>query len=194
MIIRLKSCKIILMKLIGSLRSPYVRRIRMLLEGKQKYEFETVDVFSQEGQDTILKYSPTRRVPILIDRDQVIWDSLLITKYLKQDLSLEQEKELILINEANDSAINLFQLKFFEIDPVYGTKFSELQINRINSVLNHFEKSPPKDDLTKIWLFCLLDWLSFREVMEWKTDRPQLQKLVVEMSTLESASLTDPRN
>lgn len=182
------------MKLIGSLRSPYVRRIRMLLEGKQKYEFETVDVFSQEGQDTILKYSPTRRVPILIDRDQVIWDSLLITKYLKQDLSLEQEKELILINEANDSAINLFQLKFFEIDPVYGTKFSKLQVNRINSVLDHFESTHPKDELTKTWLFCLLDWLSFREVMEWKRDRPHLEKLVSEMTLLESARLTDPRN
>lgn len=182
------------MKLIGSLRSPYVRRIRMLLEGKQEYEFETVDVFSQEGQDTILKYSPTRRVPILIDRDQVIWDSLLITKYLKQDLSLEQEKELILINEANDSAINLFQLKFFEIDPAYGTKFSELQINRINSVLDHFENTNPSDELTRTWLFCLLDWLSFREVLDWKQSRPLLEKLVSEMTILKSARLTDPRN
>lgn len=182
------------MKLIGSLKSPYVRRIRMILEGKINYDFEPVDVFSPEGQQTIMKYSPTRRVPILIDGDTIVWDSLLITKYLDNKLSLEQEKDLILINEANDSAINLFQLRFFDIDPAMTSTFSKLQRDRINSILDRFESNEPKDQLTKIWLFCLLDWLNFREVMSWETNRPQMKKLVEEMNSLETAKVTDPRN
>ncbi|MCO4794065.1 MAG: glutathione S-transferase N-terminal domain-containing protein [Bacteriovoracaceae bacterium] len=183
------------MKLIGSVASPYVRRIRLQLKEKD-YEFIPVNVFSKEGQELIEKHSPTKRVPILIDGDKTIWDSLLIARYLQKgvEFDLETEKELILINEANDSAINLFQLKLFGTDPTGDSKFSKIQKERINFILDRFESDIPTVEISKQWLFCLLDWLDFREVLEWKKDRPHLVNLQKTMSGTEDATITDPRH
>jgi glutathione S-transferase len=182
------------MKLIGSVASPYARRIRMLLEGQQDYEFETLNVFSEEGQKAISEHSPTRRVPILIDGDKTIWDSFLITKYLYPSTDLEQDKVLVLINEANDSAINLFQLKFFGMDSEGTSEFSKIQTRRIETILSYFEEKIPSEEVQKVWLFCLLDWLDFRTVLDWRDKNPKLSQLVDQMKTSEAAQKTDPRH
>ena len=78
------------MKLLGSIASPFVRRLRMQLMD-QEYEFETVNVFSEEGQKSILKYSPTLRVPIFVDGEnigQIDIDSHTANPFTKEDESL----------------------------------------------------------------------------------------------------------
>lgn len=182
------------MKLIGSVASPYARRIRMLLEGQQEFEFEALNIFSEEGQKAISEHSPTRRVPILIDGDRTIWDSFLITKYLRPSTDLEQDKALVLINEANDSAINLFQLKLFGMDPEGTSEFSKIQTRRIETILRYFEEKIPSEEVHKIWLFCLLDWLDFRTVLEWRNKYKKLSQFVDEIKTSKAAKQTDPRH
>lgn len=165
------------MKLIGSIASPYVRRLRILLEELgADYVFKQVQVFSKEGQEEIFSYTKTRRVPILVDGDKTLWDSLLITKYLlkkynRTEIKLELEKDLILINEANDSAISLFQVRYFELDPQNENIFSKVQFKRIKGILSYFDEQFKTDDhmwgIKANFLYCLLDWLNYRQVLDW---------------------------
>ena len=58
----------------------------------------------------------------------------------------------------------------------------ELQLGKIDTTLNFLEKdilnwsNPSGFDAANIGLGCALAYMSFRNVREWKTDRPKLQK------------------
>lgn len=185
-------------RLLGSYASPYVRRIRLLLHGKD-YEFITVDVFSEDGQSMIAKYTQTGRVPIFIDGDKVIWDSRLITRHLLgKELSIDLEKDLVLINEANDAAIALYQLRKFDIDSHWHSQLAQNHIRRIHEVLGHFSLAESKEecsqwDLRSSWLYCLLDWLAFREVINWTDTHPNLKDFMKRFADREDVRATDPR-
>lgn len=163
------------MKLLGSMASPYVRRIRIQLE-ERPCDFVPINVFSEEGQAEILKYSPTMRVPILVDGETVVWDSLLICEYLStKPLSLEEKKSLVLINEMTDSGIQLFQLRKFETDPQDMGVFSQNNLKRITQVLEYFEgQNLEKWGTVEEWLYCTLDWFVFRNVFPWQSTYPNL--------------------
>lgn len=167
------------MKLIGSLVSPYVRRIRILLdELDADFEFKQIQVFSKEGIAELEKYTKTRRVPVLLDQGETIWDSHLITKYLYQKYhkpfpTLDEEKDIILINEANDSGIVLYQLNYFDLDSEGRNTYSKLQYKRVKVILKYFDEKlkqePLKWGLIANYLYCMLDWFSFREVLPWES-------------------------
>ena len=182
------------MKLIGSVASPYVRRVRLLF-GDLDYKFEAIDVFSDKGQKVISKYSPTKRVPILVDGERVIWDSLLIAQYFSDEpIDVLTQKDLTLINEMTDAGIQLFQLRKFEVDTNDESPFSKNNLERISNVLNHFEKS--NLDYFRIveeWLYCTLDWFSFREVYDWKSNHPKLVAFMHEHEDDDLIKETDPR-
>jgi glutathione S-transferase len=73
------------MKLIGSLTSPYVRKVRVVMaEKKLDYQFELEDVW---GSDSILKMNPLGKVPCLVMEGQdtitgSVFDSRVIVEYL----------------------------------------------------------------------------------------------------------------
>ncbi|CAN0115374.1 unnamed protein product [Chrysoparadoxa australica] len=167
------------MKLIGSIASPYVRRLRIQL-GSRPYEFETISVLSNEGQTLLKKYTPTKRVPLLIDGETVIWDSLLISEYLNgEGFSLEVKKDLTLINEMSDSGIQLYQLRLFKTDEKDEGTFSKNNLSRIENVLDYFEARDISNwGIVEQWLFCTLEWFSFRDVYDWKTNHPKLESFV----------------
>lgn len=167
------------MKLIGSLASPYVRRIRILLhELETPFEFKQIQVFSKERIEELEKYTKTRRVPILLDQDQTLWDSHLIAKYLldKYDRlfpTIDEEKEIVLINEANDSGIVIYQLKYFDLDSEGNNAYSKLHYDRVKGILHYFDEKLKEEslkwDLVANYLYCLLDWFSYREVFPWES-------------------------
>jgi glutathione S-transferase len=69
------------MKLIGSLTSPYVRKVRVVMAEK-KLDFQLVleDVW---GSDAILKSNPLGKVPCLVlDGGEAVFDSRVIVEYL----------------------------------------------------------------------------------------------------------------
>lgn len=70
------------MKLIGSLSSPYVRKVRIVLaEKKLDYQLELLDVWAPDT--TIRKFNPLGKVPCLvIDNDFCVFDSRVIVEYL----------------------------------------------------------------------------------------------------------------
>ncbi len=69
------------MKLIGSLTSPYVRKVRVVMaEKKFDYQFEQEDVWAS---DAILKANPLGKVPCLVmEGGEAVFDSRVIVEYL----------------------------------------------------------------------------------------------------------------
>ena len=69
------------MKLIGSLTSPYVRKVRIVMaEKKLDYQFVLEDVW---GEDAISKSNPLGKVPCLVlEGGEAIFDSRVIVEYL----------------------------------------------------------------------------------------------------------------
>ncbi len=70
------------MKLIGSVTSPYVRKVRIVMaEKKLDYQFVTEDVWSD--QTTIHSDNPLGKVPCLImEGHEAVFDSRVIVEYL----------------------------------------------------------------------------------------------------------------
>jgi glutathione S-transferase len=68
------------MKLIGSLTSPYVRKVRVVMaEKKLDYQFMLEDVWAE---DTILKSNPLGKVPCLVlEGGEAVFDSRVIVEY-----------------------------------------------------------------------------------------------------------------
>ncbi len=69
------------MKLIGSLTSPYVRKVRVVMaEKKLDAQFVTEDVWAS---DAIVKSNPLGKVPCLVlDGGEAVFDSRVIVEYL----------------------------------------------------------------------------------------------------------------
>lgn len=70
-----------MMKLIGALTSPYVRKVRVVLaEKKLDYQFELEDVWNESG---ILKANPLGKVPCLVlEGGEAVFDSRVIVEYV----------------------------------------------------------------------------------------------------------------
>lgn len=70
-----------MMKLIGALTSPYVRKVRIVMaEKKLDYQFILEDVWEAE---TILKSNPLGKVPVLVlEGGEAVFDSRVIVEYL----------------------------------------------------------------------------------------------------------------
>ncbi len=69
------------MKLIGSLTSPYVRKVRVVMaEKKLDFQLTLEDVW---GTDEVLKTNPLGKVPcLLMDGGEAVFDSRVIVEYL----------------------------------------------------------------------------------------------------------------
>jgi len=70
-----------MMKLIGALTSPYVRKVRIVLaEKKLDYQFELEDVWNT---DAILKANPLGKVPCLVlEGGEAVFDSRVIVEFV----------------------------------------------------------------------------------------------------------------
>jgi len=70
-----------MMKLIGALTSPYVRKVRIVMaEKKLDYQFELEDVWND---DRILKSNPLGKVPCLVlEGGEAVFDSRVIVEYV----------------------------------------------------------------------------------------------------------------
>ncbi|MCH8538640.1 MAG: glutathione S-transferase family protein [Alkalimonas sp.] len=161
------------MKLFGSIPSPYVRRIRLLLADKH-YEFVNLNIFSDEDRATLVRLNPTRKIPMLLDGDQVIFDSGLIYRYLSDKFAMEplswpQENHLMLINAANDSLVELLLCTRSGFDIAEDKLFFNLQRERVAEVLAVLDQLAEQGQFSDwnyaaISLYCLLDWIEFRQL------------------------------
>lgn len=189
------------MKLIGSTTSPYVRRLRMWMSDIE-HGFEQVDIFNSADRARLVLTNPTLKVPMLEDGTRSIFDSGAIYRYLtkklnKTELDWEQTNLLTLIDSANDSLVQMFLLSRSDIDTSADKLYFRLQRERFDVIFAELNKAAEKGAFAEwnyatISLFCLLDWVSFRE----RYDFSSLAALVTlhkDISKREEAKATDPR-
>lgn len=163
------------MKLIGSIPSPYVRRIRILLD-EEPYDFVDLDIYG-EGRDELRSHNPALKIPVLESDGQEIYDSRVIARYIsarqgRDPLTWDQENQLTLIDGANDSAVDLLLAKRSGLDvDAPGVMFFELQRERIMTTLRALA-AQAEEGLFEEWnfpamcLYCLVDWMDYRSLVD----------------------------
>lgn len=172
------------MKLYGSITSPFVRRVRFLCH-ELGLPFEMIDTAADAGQAEMRTKNPIWKVPCVEVDGMILWDSHTIIDYLsekhsgnakllRQPHGAEKWREKNLITAADacvESAINVFYLRKdgVEIDKVaYLVK----QRARVGSILvwlktqlqDNYFTAEKKIGLSELTLYCILDWIRFREM------------------------------
>lgn len=172
--------------LIGSQTSPFVRRIRMLMENIP-FDLKELNIYETDDGLVLNKINPINQIPVLVKGDFKIWDSRQIFIYLNQtykiqNMDWESENTLTAIEGAMNSGITLFQLKRsgLNIDEQY--LIVTRQKDRIESILDYL-KPYIENEAMKVWnfqtmsLYAFLDWATFRNII--KLDhRPECQELI----------------
>lgn len=189
------------MQLYGSIASPYVRRIRMAMYGRE-LDFITLNIFESAGREVLIKLNPTRKVPMLQDGERVIFDSGVIYRYLCQRVGLatldwQQENNLTTINAANDSFVELLLCKRSGFDTNDDKLFFNLQRERVAGTLAVLADKVSAGEFAR-WdyvsqsLYCLLDWIQYRGLYD-LTQQPLLQAFVAQHQERSEVRDTDPR-
>ncbi len=156
-----------MMKLHGSLVSPFVRHCRIALS-QEDLAFEFIEV----DYDTSAKNSPTKKVPYLVDGDLLLSDSRTILKYAREKAGksyLEDIQDFELFEIANtmiDSAINLFLLENNGLTPDKVPYLARQQL-RIDDGLKELNRRiDPSNGIQSdgvVRCVCFIDWAVFRK-------------------------------
>ncbi len=171
------------MKLYGSVTSPYVRRLRILLAGgdftKLDYDFVAVNIFGEERNE-LKKINPTLKIPMFEDtgREDVpaLLDSNIIFEYLQPhvnhpSLDWAQKNDLALINSANDALVNMMIMTRSKVNVNEDKLYFNIQRERCETTFEYFESKLKAGDL-KTWnyitisLLVLVEWASFRNLFD----------------------------
>lgn len=172
------------MKLYGSITSPFVRRVRYLCH-EVGQPFELIDSLTEMGQSAMREKNPIWKVPCVEIDGLVIWDSHTIMEYLtekfaenanvlRKPVGDERWRERNLVTAADgcvESAINVFYLKKDGV-AVSEVNYLVKQRARVESILtwlkselnDNYFTSERKVGLSELTLYCILDWLRFREM------------------------------
>ncbi|MGA9852502.1 MAG: glutathione S-transferase N-terminal domain-containing protein [Gammaproteobacteria bacterium] len=202
------------MKLIGSLSSPYVRKVRVALTEK-KIECPLVleDVWAADTR--IQTLNPLGKVPCLIlDGGRALYDSRVICEYLD---SLPPANMLIpatgrdhievrrweaLADGVLDAGV-LMRLEQTQREPQERSrKWVDRQCSKMNAGLEVMARDLGESEwcvatgftLADIATGCALGWLSFRlPEIDWRSSHPNLAKYYVKLMTRHSFAETAPR-
>lgn len=189
------------MQLYGSQTSPYVRRIRLLL-ADTAHQFINMNIFAEADRQKLLELNPTLKIPMLQDNAETIFDSNVIYRYLAGKLGLAalswyQENQLTLINAVNDSLVSLFLCSRSGLDTNEDRLFFNAQKERIAASMFVLEQQAANREFAN-WLypamslFCLLDWVIFRELLDLE-DYPALLAFHAANQHQAGAAESDPR-
>lgn len=201
------------MKLIGSLASPYVRKVRIVMtEKKLDYELILEDVWSPTT--TIALSNPLGKVPCLIMEDGgAMFDSRVIVEYLdtmspvgKLLPSQGRERASIKCWEAlADGVLDagiLIRLERTQRPPErQSDPWVERQFGKVHEGLRAMSRGlgegpfcvGPHLSLADVAVGCALGWLAFRfPEINWRDDHPNLARLFEKLSERPSFRDTVP--
>jgi glutathione S-transferase len=165
--------------LIGSVTSPYVRKIRLLLKTLGPYELKSINYLEKADSDYLKSINPINMIPVFLDGDIKIFDSRVIYNYLAKKhqlrpLSIAEENILSAIDAAMDTSINLFSLKRGGLDLNAGNSYIERQIERVPLILNSLTpwvkiqdaEKPSHWNFLTMSLYSYLYWGEFRGLLD----------------------------
>lgn len=187
--------------LIGSLTSPYVRKMRLLLFEMKTVEFKAINYLDKADSDYLKSINPINQIPVFVDGDQTIFDSRVIYNYLTKKnnwkpLSIEDENRLSAIDAAMDSSVNLFSLRRGGLDLNGGNTYVERQKERVPLILNYLtpwvrELKPESDwNFVTMSLFSYLYWGGFREIID-LNPHPEMQQFLERFKNCPGVKETD---
>jgi glutathione S-transferase len=188
------------MKLIGSVTSPYVRKVRIVMaEKKLDYQFVTEDVWS--AQTSIHAANPLGKVPCLVmEGGEAVFDSRVIVEYLdtlspvgKLIPTAGRERAEVKTWEAlADGLLDAALLARMEAvwterqDSQRSQAWIDRQLDKIQHALKAMDHGLGDKafccgvylSLSDIAVDCALTYLDFRfPQMDWRTPHPNLHKL-----------------
>jgi glutathione S-transferase len=201
------------MKLIGSLASPYVRKVRIVMaEKKIDYELVLEDVWAA---DTRIQHSnPLGKVPCLVmEEGGAMFDSRVIVEYLD---TLTPVGKLIPPNSRERAEVKCWEAladgvldagilvrleKTRRTEAQQSEEWISRQMDKVHGGLKSMS-SGLKDTpfcagnhytLADVAVGCALGWLSFRfPEIDWRGDYPNLAKLFDKLSERPSFKDTAP--
>ena len=187
------------MKLLGSITSPYVRKVRVVMaEKKLDFELVVVDVW---GKSALSETNPLGKVPcLLMEGGESLFDSRVIVEYLD---TLSPVGKLIppvgraraevktweaLADGLLDAALAArMEVSWSERTPEQRSQaWIDRQMEKIHSALRAMSKGLSDKpfcsgiylSLADICVGCALGYLDFRfPEVNWRTDHPNLHKL-----------------
>ncbi len=201
------------MKLIGSLTSPYVRKVRIVLaEKKLDYEFVLDDPWAEAAQ--LKAHNPLGKVPCLImDESGSLFDSRVIVEYLDA-LSpvsrlipapgrerIEVKRWEAVADGVMDAAANAFIEVNKRAAHLQDLQYRQRQMDKIQASLAYMESllgSQPHCMgvnlcLADIAVGAALGYLDLRfNELDWRTSHPELARLAAKLEERPSFINTRP--
>ncbi len=201
------------MKLIGSLASPYVRKVRVVMaEKKLEYALILDNVWSPDS--TIQQSNPLGKIPCLLMEDGgAMFDSRVIVEYLD---TLTPVGKLIppngreraevksweaLADGISDAAILIRLEKTTRPENLQSASWIDRQMGKVRAGLKSMSGGLGESaycsgnhlTLADISVTCTLGWLLFRfPEIDWRGDYPNLAKLYDKVSERQSFKDTMP--
>lgn len=186
--------------LYGSKASPFVRRIRMLLDN-QGFELREVDVLKDDTRALFAQITPIRKMPVLDDNGQLIFDSHVIHHHLSEvlalpDLSIDQYNQISVIDAISDSMVIMLMAKRSELPVDENRLMFNLQRERIADSLGWLNGIASSGAFAEwhyptICLIALIDWARFRGLHDF-ADYPALTAAAVAHAERPSVAATVP--
>jgi glutathione S-transferase len=202
------------MKLIGSLASPYVRKVRVVMaEKKLDYELVLENVWAPET--AIQESNPLGKVPCLIMEDGgAMFDSRVIVEYLD---TLTPVGKLIPPNSRERAEVKCWEALADGVldagvairlertqrpESQQSPEWIQRQMSKVNAGLKAMSAglndtafcSGSHYSLADVAVGCALGWLSFRfPEIDWRGDYPNLAKLFDKLSERQSFKDTVPQ-
>ena len=202
------------MKLIGSLASPYVRKVRVVMaEKKLDYEFVQENVWAPDTK--ILTSNPLGKVPCLIMEDGgAMFDSRVIVEYLDTltpvgKLIPAQGRERAevkcweaLADGVCDAAILVRLERSLRAEAQQSATWIERQMGKVHAGIKAMSVGLGETafcagnqyTLADVAVCCALGWLSFRfPEIDWRGDYANLSKLYDKVGERASFKETTPQ-
>lgn len=194
------------MKLLISTTSPYARKARVLLRERGLRSKVSEMVTNVYESELVNEYNPLGRVPVLVDGDRTIFDSVVICQYLNQagaggsaqeaaPVSWDVQIRTALTDGVIDSALQVVM----ELRRAAENQ-SEMVIKRQSAHIfrglaaceAQFERFEASFDIPSIGLASALSYLDFRlPQMDWRQKNPKLAAWFSDVSQYDSMRETE---
>jgi glutathione S-transferase len=204
------------MKLLGSVTSPFARKVRVVMaEKKLEYSFVQEDVWAADS--TISQSNPLGKVPCLVmEGGEALFDSRVIVEYLdtlspvgKLIPTMGRERAEVKTWEAlADGLLDAAILVRLEAtwpgrsDPQRSQAWMDRQMGKVHASLKAMSTGLGDKPLccgihltlADISVGCALGWLEFRfPQIDWRTDYPNLARLQDKLMQRQSFLDTIPK-
>lgn len=175
-----------MLKILGSLYSPFTRIVRVTCEELGLvYEMDLTPPFSRltpEDDQKIIAHNPLMKIPVLTDEDLDLFDSQVIVRYLLKKFGHPQgfahgypshpheENTLTVIYGILDAGILRFvmQTSHPEVNPEIGfLGRSRDRMKQSFEWLDRHQSLGQSFGLPEVALLCSLEWLQSRKVANW---------------------------